>query len=184
MTRTLLLVRHARSVRPTPGGPDEHTRPLTPEGRADAERLADELVAYRPTRVLSSPYLRAVETVRPAADRLGLPVEPREVFREWVSGIDPTPDWEAHYRRCWAHPTFATPTGERHDALTVRALAGLGEARDATPRGGVTVVGSHGTWISRALHGLGLPVDADFWLTMPMPAVYVVTDDRVTGPGL
>lgn len=51
----------------------------------------------------------------------------------------------------------------------------------------VTILSSHGTWISRALHGLGLPVDADFWLAMPMPAVYEVTGTdrpRVRGPGL
>lgn len=39
------------------------------------------------------------------------------------------------------------------------------------------VVGSHGTWIARALHGLGCDVDADFWLNMPMPAVFVIESD-------
>jgi hypothetical protein len=49
-------------------------------------------------------------------------------------------------------------------------------------------VGSHGTWIARALHALGCDVDADFWLDMPTPAVFgvVLTGESatVTGPGL
>lgn len=171
---TLLLVRHARSVPPVPGGPDELTRPLSAEGLRQAERLADDLVAWRPARVLSSPYLRAVQTVRPTADRLGLPVETRDVFREWASGIGPTPDWQEHYRRCWDDPAYAVGDGEPHDALTRRVLAGLAAARAETAPGEVTVVASHGTWISRALQALGRPVDADFWLAMPMPAVYAV----------
>ena len=182
---TLLLVRHASSVAPVPGGPDELTRPLSPEGLRQAERLADELVAWRPARVLSSPYLRAVQTVRPAADRLGLAVETRELLREWASGIGPTPQWQAHYRRCWADPAYAAGDGEPHDALTARAAAGLAAAFAETAAGEVTVVASHGTWITRALHGLGVPVDADFWLAMPMPAVYAVSRaGAVTGPGL
>ena len=175
---TLLLVRHADSVPPAPGGPDELTRPLSAEGLRQADRLADELVTWRPARVLSSPYLRAVQTVRPAADRLGLTVQTRDVLREWASGIGPAPDWEAHYRRCWADPAYAAGDGETHDALTARAAAGLAAAFAETVPGEVTVVASHGTWIARALHGLGVPVDADFWLTMPMPAVFVLPYDR------
>ena len=45
------------------------------------------------------------------------------------------------------------------------------------------------TWIARALYGFGLPVDADTWLGMPMPAVYVLEFRHgrlasATGPGL
>jgi 2,3-bisphosphoglycerate-dependent phosphoglycerate mutase len=189
VTAALLLVRHARSVPPTPGGPDERVRPLTPEGLAQAAALADVLLPHRPSRVVSSPYLRAVQTVRPTADRLGLAVEPDEELREWASGIGPTPDWQPHYRHCWEHPGWATPTGETHAALAVRAVAAVTLAAAETPDGETTVLGSHGTWISRALHGLGCRVDADFWLTMPMPAVYVLrcAGTRVTGiagPGL
>ena len=42
-------------------------RPLTATGLAAAERLAPELLALQPTAILSSPYLRAVQTVAPAA---------------------------------------------------------------------------------------------------------------------
>jgi hypothetical protein len=52
------------------------------------------------------------------------------------------------------------------------------------------VVGTHGTVISLALGAMGAPVDADFSLGMPMPAVYRLDLDSsgawssASGPGL
>ena len=168
----LLLVRHATSVPPRPGGPEEHERPLTDLGRQQAEALVDLLVPHAPVRVLSSPYLRAVQTVAPTADALGLRVERRDALREWRSGIGATPDWQAHYRRCWERPAWCVDGGETHAALAQRALAALGDVDAETPTGTAVVLGLHGTWIARALHGLGQDVDVDFWLDMPMPAVF------------
>jgi 2,3-bisphosphoglycerate-dependent phosphoglycerate mutase len=173
----LLLVRHASSVPPAADGPDEPERPLSPLGVQQAEDLVETLLAYEPDRVISSPYCRAVRTVSPTAAALGLQVETRDALREWSSGIGATSDWQKHYRACWEDPDWAMPGGESHRALQLRAVAAL-EQLAAEARGtSVTVVGSHGTWIACALHGLGCPVDADFWLGMPMPAVFEVELD-------
>jgi 8-oxo-dGTP diphosphatase len=71
----LYLVRHAKAgSRRDWDGPDEG-RPLSKKGRRQAEGLVD-LLADRPvTSILSSPYVRCVETVQPLADKLGLPVD-------------------------------------------------------------------------------------------------------------
>lgn len=71
----LYLVRHANAgSRPDWEGPD-HDRPLSAKGRRQAEGLV-HLLAGRPVRrVLSSPYVRCVQTVEPLAEKLDLPVE-------------------------------------------------------------------------------------------------------------
>jgi 2,3-bisphosphoglycerate-dependent phosphoglycerate mutase len=186
MNAELLLVRHAQSVIPSPGGPDDHHRALTPAGVEQAERLVAELERVRPRSIASSPYLRAVQTVEPLGRALGLPVETSYALREWDSGLDPTPDYARHYAASWADPAFARPGGESLDQLTERATAALTAL--ARPHGTV-VVGSHGTFVSRALVGFGLTaVDWDFSRAMPMPAVYRVRFDeggvQVSGPGL
>jgi len=162
---------------------------LSAEGLEQAEALIAELARQRPVRILSSPYLRAVQTVLPTATVCGLQVEPRDDLREWASGIDPTPDWERHYRYCWQWPAWSPPGGETQVALTERAVAAVRRLATETSSYGVAVVASHGTWIARALHGLGLSVDVDFWLDMPMPAVYDVALENgqivaVAGPGI
>jgi phosphohistidine phosphatase len=78
--REVLLLRHAEAV---PGGatPD-FERTLTAEGRHDAERVGLRLVAegLRPTRVVSSPAARALETARLAARAWHLPE--RDIHRD------------------------------------------------------------------------------------------------------
>lgn len=77
-TTTVLLVRHADAGdRADFDGPDD-LRPLDATGREQAKTLAAVLPLWRPTRVLSAPPLRCVETVAP----LGLAVDVQPAFGE------------------------------------------------------------------------------------------------------
>ena len=75
-TTTVLLVRHAWAGTSEQWDGDDDERPLDERGRRQAQALVDVLAAYAPTRVLSAPLVRCVDTVRPAAQRLDVPVEP------------------------------------------------------------------------------------------------------------
>lgn len=78
----LYLVRHAKAgSRHQFDGPD-HLRPLSKKGRQQADGLVRILADRRVERVLSSPYVRCVETVQPLADKLGLTVEPADALAE------------------------------------------------------------------------------------------------------
>ena len=78
----LLLVRHAVALRRHDWSKPDHRRPLTPKGYAQAESLVELLRPHGVTRILSSPFVRCVETVEPLALRLGLPLEPRDDLAE------------------------------------------------------------------------------------------------------
>ncbi len=84
----LYLVRHGKAGnRRDWDGPD-HTRPLSGKGRRQAEGLV-HLLADRPIgRVLSSPYVRCVQTVEPLAEKLGLPVEETDALAEGAVPAD------------------------------------------------------------------------------------------------
>jgi 2,3-bisphosphoglycerate-dependent phosphoglycerate mutase len=175
----VVLVRHARSVPPEPGGPDDYRRPLTPAGRRQAEALVPVLATPRPVLIASSPYRRAA---------LKLPIETWPDLREWDSGLEATPDYARHYAASWAEPDLARPGGESLRRLSERATAVLTGPARAHP-GSAVVVGSHGTFVARALAGVGVAgSDWPFAAAMPMPAVYRLrfTADGVhaTGPGL
>jgi 2,3-bisphosphoglycerate-dependent phosphoglycerate mutase len=179
----VVLVRHAVPFTPEPDGPDDHHRSLTAAGAGQAQRLVGELPV--PALIVSSPYLRAVQTVEPLARTYGLSVRTDPALREWDSGLGPTPDYARHYQDSWDDPGLCRPGGESLDQLTARAVTAL-TALDA---GGPVVVGSHGTFIARALVGFGVPgIDWAFCVAMPMPAVYRLRLDgkhmAVTGPGL
>lgn len=78
----LLLVRHAIALRRNDWSKPDHLRPLTPKGYAQADALVELLRPYDVSRVLSSPFVRCVETVEPLALRLGLPLERRDDLGE------------------------------------------------------------------------------------------------------
>ncbi len=84
----LYLVRHANAgSRSDWDGPDRD-RPLSDKGRRQAQGLV-HLLADRPVRrVLSSPYLRCVQTVEPLAEKLGVPVEEVAALAEDAAAAD------------------------------------------------------------------------------------------------
>jgi 2,3-bisphosphoglycerate-dependent phosphoglycerate mutase len=92
----IVLVRHAHPFVPEPGGPDDDERSLTPRGFAQAEQLVTQLASPEPALIVSSPHLRAVQTVEPLARSVGLPVHTDPDLREWESGIGPTSDYARH----------------------------------------------------------------------------------------
>lgn len=78
----LLLVRHADAGQRSTWNGDDRERPLSRQGRIQAQRLVGLLAPYRPQRLLSSPYLRCVETLGPLAAATGLEVEEEEDLAE------------------------------------------------------------------------------------------------------
>jgi 8-oxo-dGTP diphosphatase len=74
MGMPLLVVRHADAGHRSQYQGDDRERPLSAQGRAQAAALVDLLSGYRPEDVLSSPFVRCVETVQPLADALALRV--------------------------------------------------------------------------------------------------------------
>lgn len=68
---SVVLLRHASAGDRDKWDGDDRLRPLDKRGRRRADALRDRLLAVGVTRVLSSPYLRCVQTVEP----LGLEIE-------------------------------------------------------------------------------------------------------------
>jgi broad specificity phosphatase PhoE len=78
----LLVVRHTRAgSRRHWDGPDEK-RPLSGRGRRQAAALVNVLAPFAPTRILSSPYVRCVESVEPLAEKLAVAVEVSDALAE------------------------------------------------------------------------------------------------------
>jgi 8-oxo-dGTP diphosphatase len=72
----LVLVRHASAGDREEWDGDDRLRPLDSKGRKQAAQLPDVVATTPIRRIVSSPYVRCVETVQPLADALGLHVEP------------------------------------------------------------------------------------------------------------
>lgn len=169
-TKTIYLIRHCRASGQVP------TAPLTPEGIAQAEGLADFLAPLRVERIVSSPYVRAIQSVEPLASRLGLSVETDPRFGEWVLAGTAASSFDKYLqmiRASFAEPTLVHPGGESGKALTARALAGLADvlAGQAT----VTAVALHGGILSHLLRHHLPEFGFEDWQSLTNPDVYQLT---------
>lgn len=71
----VLLVRHAHALARSEWDGDDRCRPLSGKGHRQARALVAVLSGFQPSRLLSSPFLRCLETVGPLGQALGCPVE-------------------------------------------------------------------------------------------------------------
>jgi 8-oxo-dGTP diphosphatase len=79
---TVYLVRHAKAGDRERWADDDRLRPLSGRGHRQAHLLIDLLADAMFERILSSPYVRCMQTVVPIAGARGLPVEPVEALAE------------------------------------------------------------------------------------------------------
>lgn len=78
----LFVVRHAKAGDREKWTEPDHLRPLTKPGREQAVALVAQLADFVIDRVISSPYVRCVETVEPLAAGRGVEVEEHDALAE------------------------------------------------------------------------------------------------------
>ena len=159
----VLLIRHGASAPARPDRPfplvDGHGDPeLAPEGREQAERVAERLADERLDAIYVTPLRRTSETAAPLPRRLGL--EPRverdlrEVhLGEWEGGLfrKMVADDDPVAQRMFAEERWdVIPGAEKNEAFAARVEEGLVRLA-AAHAGGRIAVFTHGGVIAQAL---------------------------------
>ena len=80
------MVRHAKAGDRAEWSGDDRLRPLTKSGQRQAEAIADMLEGKPIDEILSSGYVRCLQTVEPLGGRRKLPVEPLKELEEGAGG--------------------------------------------------------------------------------------------------
>jgi len=70
----IAFVRHAHAGSRSAWTEDDRDRPLSEKGRAQAKSLVSLLHSSSVTALISSPYLRCIQTLEPLAEASGIPV--------------------------------------------------------------------------------------------------------------
>jgi 2,3-bisphosphoglycerate-dependent phosphoglycerate mutase len=149
-------------------------RQLSEVGRQQAERVADLLEGHDVAAIVSSPYTRAIQTVQPLADRLGLAIQIDPDLRERLLSSGPLEDFTASLEATWRDFDLVHPGGESSAAAQAR----VGRAIRRIVAGGGSrniVISTHGNALALFLRTLDAGVDFAFWARMSLPDVYAVT---------
>ena len=88
-TRALIVLRHATATPRSEWKNGEAKRPLLPEGKKQAQRLVGVLRAFGPKRLVTSPWERCRQTVKPYAEKCGKTLISRSQLTELTSTLSP-----------------------------------------------------------------------------------------------
>ena len=72
---TVYIVRHAEALEPWPGDSLADYKPLSPEGVARSQKLAERFSSESLTAIYTSLTTRAIQTAHPLAQKLGLSIK-------------------------------------------------------------------------------------------------------------
>ena len=174
---TIYLVRHAHAE-----WREDAERPLSNEGLRAAGRVADYLAKRPIVAVYTSPSRRAIETVEPLANRLGLRADVTPDLRERALPVVRRDEFDALVARAWRSPGDAPSGGESNAAAQARGVAVL---RTAVMRhvGTHVVLGTHGNLLALVLNGLDERFGYEFWRRLSFPDIYQLVFDgtRLSG---
>jgi probable phosphoglycerate mutase len=182
---TFYLIRHGHvdTVNRLIGGrqPGIH---LTPQGRQQAEALAERLAEEPIAHLFSSPLDRTRETARPVAERLSLEVHLADDlleldFGQWTGCEFHDLQSDPHWKRFNAFRSGTRiPGGETMLEVQSRVVGLMERLRDRHPEEAIALV-SHGDVIRSALcYWLAVPLDFFQRIEISLASVSILRVDK------
>lgn len=142
------FVRHAA---PNFNNHDDLTRELTAQGLKDREVVTKFLWDKGIDAVYSSPYKRAVDTIKEFAHARKLEITLVNDFRERKVGAGWIEDFDSFCKRQWEDFAFKLPQGESLRQVQERNIHALGQILEKHKDENIAI-GSHGTALGTILH--------------------------------
>ncbi|WP_058309249.1 histidine phosphatase family protein [Gracilibacillus massiliensis] len=168
----LYFVRHAHSFYT----PDELGRPLSDRGFADVAIVNELLKTEKIDIVLSSPYMRAVQTVEGVASQLGKEVVIIEEFKERLLTANPVKDFNQEVVKVWEDFNFFLDGGESNRVAQKRGVEATYNVLNKYTDKNI-VIGTHGNIMALIMNHFDSQYDFSFWKNLDMPDVYKLTFD-------
>lgn len=130
---------------------DDLIRPLTDKGLEDSKRVAEVLKSKKIHGIYSSPYKRAIDTVKELANALNLKVVTKEDLRERTITDQWIDDFNEFVKCQWEDFGYKLSKGECLRQVQERNITALKEILNEN-KGKNVVIGTHGTALSTILN--------------------------------
>jgi len=162
--KRIYLVRHCQAAGQEAGAP------LTAEGERQANQLAVFLADKQIEYIVSSPYLRAIRTVQPLGELLGLDIHIDDRLSERVLSTEVLDDWMKRYEETFTDYNLKFQGGESSAEATRRGMEVIGEIT-ARPERTLLVV-THGGLLSLIIKHYVSEFGFGDWKRLTNPDVY------------
>lgn len=144
----IYFVRHAK---PDFSVHDDLTRPLTDKGIIDSKKLCEFLKEKSINKIYSSPYKRAIDTIKELSQNLNIKIEVVDDFRErkisniWIE------DFNKFSKSQWENFEYKLNDGESLNEVQSRNINALHKILNENSNQNI-VIGTHGTALSTIIN--------------------------------
>ncbi|ASK63397.1 histidine phosphatase family protein [Virgibacillus phasianinus] len=128
--------------------------------------------------VISSPYLRAIESIKPFAKSNNLHVDVDERLQERILSNEPVDDWMEVLEQSFNELDFKLPGGESANDAINRGNAVYKSVMENKDLNNIILV-SHGNLISLILKSFDPTIGFDEWKNLNNPDVYLLESNGV-----
>lgn len=166
MNKIVYLVRHCQATGQAAGAP------LTSEGIDQAEALAEFLLEAQIGQIVSSPFARALQSIKPLSIRLNIEIKLDERLIEAALSTIDYSDWLDKLRGTFSDFELSFEGGESSQAATTRAIAAVNDAL-LSYKDSVAVV-THGRLLTLILKRFDSNYGFEEWQNLTTPDVFRV----------
>lgn len=163
----LYFVRHAHSVYT----PNELERPLSERGFADSQTVTTLLKRENIDYVYSSPYKRAVQTIKGLAKHIDKEIQIKNGFKERILAGKSVKDFTTAISKVWEDDDFSWEGGESNRVAQKRGAHALLQLLE-THKGENIVISTHGNIMVLMMNYFDPIYGFDFWKKLEMPDIY------------
>ncbi|WP_131925131.1 histidine phosphatase family protein [Hazenella coriacea] len=170
----IYLIRHAQAEGQAADAPLKFT------GKQQAEKLARYFQDIQVDKIISSPYVRAIETIRSMATQKKIPIELDERLVERKLCEEDRSDWYERLKDSFENLDLTLPGGESSRVAMRRVGEVFQELVDHSCQ--TTILVSHGNLLTLLLKNIDSSYGFIHWKEMTNPDVFLlmVEDGRTT----
>ncbi|WP_335869910.1 histidine phosphatase family protein [Bacillus sp. 2205SS5-2] len=164
MNKNIYIIRHCEAI-----GQSSDSK-LTENGFIQAGELSDFLLDFRVDRVISSPFLRAIQTIKPFVENKNIEIEMDSRLSERVLGSIFFPDWMDKLEATFNDMYLKYEGGESSIEARNRIVEVVTDILESNSEN--TIIVAHGGIISLLLNHYNQNFGFEQWKSLSNPDVY------------
>ncbi|NBI06216.1 histidine phosphatase family protein [Senegalia massiliensis] len=175
MNTKLIMVRHAKVIYTE----DDKSRELSEEGKIQRKDVLEALKRENVDIIYSSPYKRAIDTIKLYADFRNMDINIVDDLRERKVSDVFIDDFMSFSINQWKDFNYKLNGGESLNEVKDRGIKVIENILNKH-KGKDIVVGTHGTFLSVLLNHYDDKFNYEDWKALKMPAIFIITfDDKL-----
>ncbi|MFJ7827394.1 histidine phosphatase family protein [Psychrobacillus sp. NPDC096623] len=165
--KKIYLIRHCKATG------QETSAELTNEGKEKALVLVPILEKFHIDSIISSPYKRTLQTIKPFSECSRIPIFIDENLQERVLSADPMEDWREQLEKTFIERDLTFPGGESSNYALTRIRKVVDEVFENQQMHSVAIV-SHGNILSLLINHYETTFGFTQWQQMKNPDIFVL----------